>query len=179
MNRSLPEEINTQRLHLRCPVIADASVIFQSYTQDLEVCRFMVWKPHDSEAVTREFIASCIEIWKTGERLPYVITERGSNVAIGMIEARIQDTAVDIGYVLARTHWGRGFMPEAIQSLTSAVLENSQFFRTQATCDTENIPSQRALEKSDFKREGRLERYTVHPNISPEPQACFMYAKCR
>jgi ribosomal-protein-alanine N-acetyltransferase len=179
MNRHLPDEFCTQRLRLRCPVIADASVIFQSYAQDLEVCRFMVWKPHDLEAVTREFIATCVEAWKIGERLPYVITERGSNVAIGMIDARIQDTAVDIGYVLARAHWGRGFMPEAIQSLTAAILENPQFFRVQATCDTENISSQRALEKSGFNREGRLERHTVRPNISPEPQACFMYSKCR
>lgn len=179
MSLHLADEINTQRLHLRCPVIADASVIFQSYAQDPEVCRFMVWKPHDSEAVTHEFIASCIDAWKTGVRLPYVITERGSNSAIGMIEARIQDALVDIGYVLARAHWGRGFMPEAIQSLTTTILENPRFFRVQATCDTKNIPSQRALEKSGFNREGRLERHTVHPNISPEPRACFMYAKCR
>jgi RimJ/RimL family protein N-acetyltransferase len=96
-----------------------------------------------------------------------------------MLEARILGTALDIGYVLARSHWGRGYMPEAIQSLTNAALLKPTIFRVQATCDVENIPSQRALEKSGFKREGRLDRHTVHPNISSEPRACFMYAKCR
>lgn len=139
----------------------------------------MIWRPHASESITREFIGSCIEVWKTGDRLPYVITERDSNVAIGMLEARMQGTAVDIGYVLARSHWGKGFMPEAIQALTSDALAMPKIFRVQAACDTENIPSQRALEKSGFIREGHLERYTVHPNLSPEPRACFMYAKCR
>ncbi len=139
----------------------------------------MVWRPHALESVTQEFIASCVEDWKTGSRLPYVITELHSNVAIGMLEARMQGNTVDIGYVLARSHWGKGFMPEAIQALTGLALQNSNVFRVQATCDTENIPSQRALEKSGFSREGRLERYTVHPNISSEPRACFMYAKCR
>lgn len=139
----------------------------------------MIWRPHASESVTREFIASCITAWKTGIRLPYVITEQHSDVAIGMLEARIQDATVDIGYVLAPSHWGRGLMPEAIQSLASAALQVPGLFRIQATCDTENIPSQRALEKSGFDREGRLERHTIHPNISLEPRACFMYAKCR
>jgi len=159
--------------------MADASSIFRAYTQDPQVCRFMIWKPHVSETVTQEFIASCVEEWKAGSRLPYVITERHSDVAIGMLEARMQGTAVDIGYVLAASHWGKGFMPEAIQSLTGKALQNPGIFRVHAACDTENIPSQRALETSGFSREGRLERYTVHPNISPEPRACFMYARCR
>ena len=96
-----------------------------------------------------------------------------------MLEARMLGTTVDIGYVLARTRWGNGFMPEAVQSLTAAALGDPRIFRVQATCDTENIPSQRVLEKSGFAREGRLERYTVHPSVSTEPRACFMYAKCR
>ena len=175
----LPKALNTSRLRLRCPVAADASAIFRSYTQDPNVCRFMIWLPHVSESVTQNFIASCVEEWKTGNRLPYVVTELHSDVAIGMLEARMQGTTVDIGYVLAPAHWGKGFMPEAIRALTSAALENSDIFRVQATCDTENIPSQRALEKSGFNREGRLERYTVHPNIASEPRASFMYARCR
>jgi [ribosomal protein S5]-alanine N-acetyltransferase len=175
----LPEEINTPRLKMRSPVITDTSTVFHSYAQDPLVCRFMIWTPHTSESDTRQFISSCIEAWQVGARLPYILTERDSDVAVGMIEARRQGTTVDIGYVLARSHWGKGLMPEAIQSLTSVALSNADIFRVQATCDTENFPSQRALEKSGFNREGRLERYTVHPNISPEPRTCFMYAKCR
>lgn len=139
----------------------------------------MIWVPHDSTAITRAFIAACIDAWNGGNRMPYVITTRGSNEAIGMLEARVQGTAVDIGYVLARLHWGNGLMPEAIRALASESLSHLRIFRMQATCDVENIASQRALEKSGFIREGRLERYTVHPNVSPEPRACFMYAKCK
>jgi ribosomal-protein-alanine N-acetyltransferase len=179
MPRLLPEQINTKRLRLRQPQVADSRSIFHAYTQDVEVCRFMIWRPHVSETVTREFIESCLAAWKAGDRLPYVITENDSNAAIGMIEGRMLGTAVDIGYVLARHHWGKGFMPEAIAALAGAALACPSIYRVHAACDTENIPSQRALEKSEFLREGRLERYTVHPNVSPEPRACFMYAKCR
>jgi [ribosomal protein S5]-alanine N-acetyltransferase len=179
MSRRLPEELATSRLRLRAPVAADAAAIFGSYTQDPLVCRFMIWTPHRTTKQTEEFIGSCIDSWRTGDRLPYVITEKESDFAVGMIEARLQQTTIDIGYVLARAHWNKGFMPEAIGSLTSAALSDPETFRVQASCDTENIPSQRVLEKSGFSREGRLERYTVHPNISYEPRACFMYAKCK
>jgi [ribosomal protein S5]-alanine N-acetyltransferase len=173
------EEIQTQRLCLRRPEPTDAVAIFQGYTQDPEVCRFMIWTPHASESVTHTFIDSCMKAWEQGDRFAYMVTERESKLAIGMLEARVQGTTVDIGYVLASSHWGKGFMPEAIRALASTALESPGVFRVQAACDTENVPSQRALEKAGFVREGRLERLTVHPNISPEPRACFMYANCR
>jgi RimJ/RimL family protein N-acetyltransferase len=175
----LPDRFNTPRLTLRKPTIVDAHSIFESYAQDSEVCRFMVWMPHSTEEVTREFIASCIDAWDRELRRAYVITRRNSDIAIGMLDVRTLGTTLDIGYVLARAHWGNGFMPEAIQSLTRMMLSNPHYFRVQATCDVENIPSQRALEKSGFNREGRLERHTIHPNISSEPRPCFLYAKCR
>ena len=61
MTTPLPERIDAQRLRLRSPVIDDAKVIFESYAQDPLVCRYMIWAPHESEGVTRAFIASCIE----------------------------------------------------------------------------------------------------------------------
>jgi [ribosomal protein S5]-alanine N-acetyltransferase len=172
----LPEQIEARRIRLRRPVISDATAIFHSYTQDPLVCRFLVWQPHKSESVARDFIASCIEAWGSANRLAYVITENSSSAAIGMIEARIQGATVDMGYVLARSHWGKGIMSEAIDALAKAALALPHIFRVQAFCDTENSQSQRVLEKAGLKREGRLDRWIVHPNISPEPRACFMYA---
>ncbi len=179
MIASLPSQIDTPRLRLREPVASDAGELFRSYTQDAEVCRFTIWQPHASEAVTREFIGWCIGQWTTGQRFPYAITRLGSDAAIGMIEARPQGATLDIGYVLARAYWGQGLMPEAIRALADAALDGCRFFRVQASCDVDNIPSQRALVKSGLVREGRLERFTVHPNISPDPRPCFMYARCR
>ena len=75
--------------------------------------------------------------------------------------------------------WGRGYMPEALSALTALALEREDIFRVQAFCDVENVPSQRALEKAGFFREGRHERFFVHPNVSAEPRPCYMYAKCK
>jgi len=174
----LPQRLETARLVLRRPIDADAGEIFRAYTQDPLVCRFMVWQPHSSEAESHSFITSCISAWEQGTRLPYVITEASSQAPVGMLDARINGFTVDFGYVLARTHWGKGYMPEALAALATAALDEGHF-RAQAFCDVENRPSQRTLEKAGFTREGRLERFMVHPNISTEPRPCFMYSRCR
>jgi ribosomal-protein-alanine N-acetyltransferase len=179
MTHPLSDHIDTARLRLRKPKPSDARAIFQAYTQDREVCHFMTWTPHASESATEAFMEWCVNAWNAGSCRPYMITERGEDVAIGMIDARMLGTTIDIGYVVASQHWGKGFVPEAITALSSRALESPGIFRVQATCDVENLPSQRALEKAGFTREGRLERYIVHPNISPEPRACLIYARVR
>jgi ribosomal-protein-alanine N-acetyltransferase len=179
MSSPLPEHVACARLSLRRVAISDASAIFSAYAQDALVCRYMVWRPHASEAVTREYLASCDEAWESGKRLAFVLTEPAGDTAFGMIEARLQPTCADIGYVLARDRWGNGLMGEAVKALASLLLQAPGIFRVQAACDTENLASQRVLEKAGLRREGRLERYTVHPNLSDEPRACFMYAVVR
>ncbi len=177
--RVLPERFETPRLRLRAPVPADAEAIFAAYAQDPAVCRFMVWAPHGSVAVTRAFIAESIALWNAGSTLRYILADPGSDQAMGMLEARIAGTTVDLGYVLARSRWGSGLMPEALGALVEACLAEAAIYRVQAICDAENEASARALEKSGFVREGRLERFGVHPNLSPEPRAVYMYARVR
>ena len=44
-------------------------------------------------------------------------------------------------------------------------------------CDTGNRASARVLGKAGFEREGILQRWEVHPNISVVPRDCYSYAK--
>ena len=108
-----------------------------------------------------------------------MITEKPDSGAIGMIDARVGSSTVDLGYVLSRAQWGRGLMAEAISTIAKVSLARPRFFRVQAFCDIENKQSQRALEKAGMRREARLERWFVHPNVSPELRACFMYASVK
>lgn len=176
----LPHSFETTRLSARLPAEADAQRFFASYTQRPEVCRYMVWRPHTDVSDTEVFIAECIASVKAGTRLPYVLCERHApDRPIGMLDARLSGHTVDIGYVLAPEYWGKGLMPEAISALAVLALHARDCFRVQAFCDVDNIPSQRALEKAGFRLEGRHERFFVHPNLSPEPRPCYMYARCK
>jgi len=158
----------------------DAPLIFAAYASRPEVSRYMMWRPHQRVDETVDFIAGCIAAAERGTRFPYVLAERSApQQPIGVLEARPQQHLVDLGYVLGPAHWGRGYMPEAVQALTALCLQTNGIFRVQAFCDVDNRPSQRTLEKAGFVREGRHDRFVVHPNLSPEPRACFMYARCR
>jgi len=177
---TLPDSISTQRLTLRPPRQADAAPIFDAYTQDADVARFMVWRPHTVLKETEGFIEYCMQGWESGQRRPYILTEHGKDsVPIGMLEARMLPHGVDLGYVLQRASWGSGLMTEALIALTEIALAVPECFRVQATCDTDNHASARVLEKAGFTREGRLERHLVLPNIDAAPRASFMYARCR
>lgn len=176
----LPSTFESGRLVARLPLPADAQGLFDAYAGKPEVSRYMMWRPHSSVTATQSFLAECIVAAAAGTRFPYVLFERyATQSPIGMLEARPQGHKVDLGYVLAPQFWGRGYMPEAIRVLATMVLTDEAVFRVQAFCDVENIPSQRALAKAGFTREGRHERFAVHPNISSEPRPCYMYAKCR
>lgn len=176
----LPTSFNTTRLLARLPIAGDAAHIFATYASKPEVSRYMMWRPHTEVATTEAFISQCIVSAREETRFPYVLALRERpDVPIGMLEARPTAHKVDLGYVLAPPYWGVGYMPEAIVAVASQALSQAAFFRIQAVCDVENNPSQRALEKAGFVREGRHERFIVHPNLSNEPRPCYMYAKCR
>lgn len=83
-----------------------------------------------------------------------MITPRGSDRPIGSIGARFREYKVDIGYVLARSHWKKGYMTEAVSVLTDWILAQPVVFRLWAVCDVENRGSARVLEKAGFEHEG-------------------------
>ena len=171
-----PDTVETRRLHLRRPVPADAERIFQTYAQDAEVTRYVVWAPHTSVETTKKFIAFCQDRWTNSVAFPYVITRQEDRELLGVIEVRPNGHRADFGYVLARAHWGNGLMPEAIAAVVKITLAHPTIYRMEAICDVENKASARALEKSGFSREGLLRKYIIHPNISPEPRDCLLYA---
>ena len=177
----LPDRIVSRRLVLRRPQAADAAVIFARYAADIDVARCMIWPPHVAVSETEAFIADCIRAWEGDARRPYVLAFHETGLEpIGMLEARLPGTTlVGIGHALARAHWGQALMPEAVTALADVLLATPSIFRVQATCDIDNNASARTLENSGFVRQAVLQRCTVHPNISLEPRACFMYARWR
>jgi [ribosomal protein S5]-alanine N-acetyltransferase len=106
-----PESFSTRRLSCRIPLLADVAVIFRSYTQDPEVTRYLGWLPHISADETRAFIERCLRGWETDGPFAYCICQIGWTDPIGMIQMKVDGHQVNLGYVLARQHWGKGLMP--------------------------------------------------------------------
>jgi [ribosomal protein S5]-alanine N-acetyltransferase len=175
----LPDTFGTDRLLLRPVTIIDVDAIFDSYAQDEEVTRYLIWRPHRSRRETQAYVERCMATPPEVERT-YMLVGRGDNVIRGAFALRQPAPhRLDCGYGLARPWWRQGLMTEVLTEVSVWALRQPSLFRVGAVCDVENIGSARVLEKSGFVREGLLRRWLLHPNISDEPRDCYRYARVR
>jgi RimJ/RimL family protein N-acetyltransferase len=176
---SPPEVIATKQLVLRRPHLSDAGDIFDSYAADLEVTRYVTWQPYKDRSEVAPFLQSRLARWDSGEEYSWTITRPQEDRVIGMIACRVRGHAADIGYVLSRSFWGRGYTTEAATAVVAWASNLDFVYRVWAVCDVENKASARVLEKAGMQREGILRRYIIHPNVSAVPRDCFVYSKIR
>ena len=154
----------------------DAAVIFDKYAQDPDVSRYLTWRPNRSVGETREFLQASLVAWREGQSYHWTIVRKEDQELMGMINARVENHKWQIGYVLARAYWGKGYMTEAVQKLVAWALEQPEISRIWSVCDIENRASARVMEKAGMTREGTLPRWSVHPNLSPEPRDSYCYS---
>jgi len=170
------EKIQTERLLLRKPRMEDSPAIFESYAQDPEVTRYLVWRPHQNIRETKQFLLACGQLWRTGKDFAYAITLKKDDKLIGMFGLHPMNLKVEVGYALARPYWGKGYMTEVLRAVIDWAFTQPDIFRVQAFCDVDNLGSARVMEKAGMQREGLLRRYVLHPNISDEPRDVYLYA---
>jgi ribosomal-protein-alanine N-acetyltransferase len=174
-----PEILETRRLRLRLPLMADAQAIFEEYAQDPAVTKYLTWRPHKEIGETYDYLRRCLAGWDSASAFTWVLTRKEDGELLGMVEIRIGEYKADLGYVLARSHWGHGFMPEAVGALVDLAMSSDGIFRVWAVCDIDNAASARVLEKVGMQKEGLLRRWIIHPSVSDEPSDCFCYSKTR
>ncbi len=174
----LPRLVSTERLILRAPVAADAHAIFAGYAQDPEVTRYLTWRPSTSLEQSERFNQDRIRAWQRGRVCAWCIVKTEENRLIGMIELRLSGDSAEVGYVLAKPEWGKGYMTEALRAVIAAGF-GAGVDRVSAVCDVENAASARVMEKAGMALEGILPRHNVHPNIAPEPRDVKSYAITR
>lgn len=171
-----PGEIVTDRLVLRRPRLEDAEAIFEGYAQDPEALRYLVFTPYSEIEPVREWLRGRIEAWEGGEDLSWALTYPEEDRCLGMVALRLQGCKADVGYVLARAHWGKGLMPEAVRAVVQWALTQPPIYRVWAVCDIDNVGSRRAMEKVGMECEGVLRRWGIHPNVSAEPRDVWCYS---
>jgi [ribosomal protein S5]-alanine N-acetyltransferase len=176
---SAPVQLATARLVLRKPELDDAGAIFETYGRDVEVTKFLTWRPDRTPEGPRKFLESTLAAWEEGNRFAWTIVLKGTTQLMGMIDARITECHANLGYVLAKRYWNKGYMTEAVSAIAEWALAQPEIFRVWAVCDVENAASARVLEKVGMQREGILRRWTILPNLSSEPRDCLCYAKVR
>jgi RimJ/RimL family protein N-acetyltransferase len=149
------------------------------YRNDPEVTRYDGSFPLD-EARARAFIdhVATATLGEPREWFQIGIELPGSGLIgdIGFcVDAKVEGTA-ELGYRLAREHWGKGYASEAVGSMLDCAFGRLGVHRVTAYIDTRNLPSVRLVERLGFRREGHMiESYREPVGWSDE----YLYAVLR
>lgn len=130
-----------------------------NYAGDEEVARFIGWNLMHTLAETREHIATMIKREEAGTHLYASIVLKSTQAVIGtamMFNFNAKANHVEIGYVLHKEHWGKGYGTESVALMTDFALTTLKLHKLQAGVVDANIGSARILEKNGYGLEGRL-----------------------
>jgi ribosomal-protein-alanine N-acetyltransferase len=79
----------------------------------------------------------------------------------GFFEINVAHARAEIGYVIARQHWGRGVGTAAVSAMVMWGFEALGLHRIEAIIHPDNIGSLRVAEKAGFRREGTMRQPTL------------------
>jgi RimJ/RimL family protein N-acetyltransferase len=172
-----PERIETDRLILRRPRLADAPAVFARYAGDPEVSRYMAWPLHRAPETTKRFLEFSDSEWAKWPGGPYLVELRDGTLIGGAGLAFETRYRASTGYVFARDAWGKGYATETVGAIVT-LAETLGLARLYALCHVDHRPSSRVLEKCGFEREGILRRYLEFPNTgNGGPADVYCYAR--
>jgi [ribosomal protein S5]-alanine N-acetyltransferase len=152
-------QLETENLILRETKPSDAPAIFEIFTDE------DVLKYHDVEAATNiqqiEFlIQSRAERFKNKEGIRWGIAKKENDVIIGSCGYSIRNAfRAEIGYELAKAHWQKGIMSEALKAAIAWGFYSLELNRIEAMVMLGNIASMQLLNKLSFSEEGILKEY--------------------
>ena len=168
--------VETNRLVLRKPCLADADAIYGRYAADAEVTKYVGWPRHHSIEDTEAFLRFSESEWRQWPAGPYLIESRGDGELLGGTGFGFESPSVAMtGYVLARDSWGFGYATEALMAIVD-IARNLQVRHLYALCHPDNVASIRVLEKCAFVLDRRLEQFVEFPNLTPKRREdCLRY----
>lgn len=150
--------IATARLSLRLLQASDLPDLMQ-VNGDEVVTRFLPYKTWSSPADAQAWLERMEAGRIAGTWLQFVIVLQSTQRVIGtclVFHLDEPSARAEVGYVLARAHWGAGCMQEAMAGVTAFAFEQMGLRRLEAEIDPRNTASAKLLQRLGFVKEGHL-----------------------
>ena len=152
-------KIETERLILRALESEDAENMFQNWSNDPKVTKFLTW-PANKEIKMAEDI---LKIWKSqyekSDFYQWGIVPKSFGEVIGTISVVELDERVEkvqIGYCIGQKWWNQGYTSEGFAAIISFLFEEVGVNRIEAMYDLRNPGSGKVMEKCGLQYEGTL-----------------------
>ncbi|HEY5731184.1 MAG TPA: GNAT family N-acetyltransferase [Anaerolineales bacterium] len=144
--------IKTERLILRGLTHADTHAIFKNFS-DPDIAKWFFEKPLSEIEQASKFIDQFNSEFQQGEGITWAIALRENSECIGTCgygDIRLGDRG-EIGFDLAKEHWGKGFMSESLIAITDYGFSFLNLSKVEAHTYSNNIRAKHLLEKLGFQ----------------------------
>lgn len=152
--------LETERLILRKVTEADTEAIFE-YGSSEEVTRHVLWNRHVTVDDTKAFMDYIQKRYKEKQVAPWGMEYKENGNFIGTIDFvwwKPEHKVAEIGYVLSSDYWGKGLTTEAAKEIIQFGFKQMDLIRIQAKCFSENIASERVMQKCGMSLEGTMRK---------------------
>lgn len=152
--------LKSPRLRLRPFQEADLAT-FATYRSEPEVARYQSWNAPYSLEQAQAFYEELLrqQPGTPGAWYQLAVERLEQSGMIGdcyFYVLRNDPRQAEIGFTFAPQHQGQGYATEAVRCLLEYLFGELQLHRVTATCDAENLPSARLLERLGMRREGHF-----------------------
>ena len=144
--------LETSRVLLRPPEMPDAQTVFNNWTSDPNVAKFMRYNVHTSIDTTIEWLSYAVSKIPCDKAYDwcFILKESGTLFGAGGLYFDEEHNMFEIGFNIMKDLWGQGLVTEASKGMIKFAVEElkqTQFFGKHAK---ENIGSGKVLEKLGF-----------------------------
>lgn len=168
--------IITDRLILRRFTHDDSEAVYNNWTSDSEVSKYMRWQHHKSIKETELKVNDWVNRYKNNNFYQWAITFKDSDEpigAIGLFVVNESDMCGDFGYSISRKYWGMGVATEALKAVLKFSFETIGFNRIESYHSANNPASGKVMLNAGMKLEG-LAKQKYKSNIGFEDS--YMYS---
>lgn len=134
---------------------------FMSVHGDAKVVHYTPHRPWKTAADGRAWFKRMLKYRAAGNTLQLTILDKASGRAIGIMllfDFQEGTRSGEVGYMLARKHWGKGLASEALIAFVEHCFKKLKLARLDAKLDPRNAASAKVLLKAGFSREGHQRR---------------------
>lgn len=147
------QELETERLTLRKLKMEDAKEIFDNWTSDDEVSKYVRWSTHKNIEDTREYLRNVMDTYKNEKNAEWGIVLKETNELIGTIGCFLNDkeNRYEIGYNIGKKYWRNGYTTEALKEVMNYLINKENIKSFLCAHAKENPASGAVMQKVGFK----------------------------
>ncbi|MCQ2770795.1 MAG: GNAT family N-acetyltransferase [Clostridia bacterium] len=145
----------TERLQLRKIELSDLDDMYE-YSKDPYVSEYLLWHPHFDKKTTKSYLKYLQSQYKQKKFYDWAVVVRQTGKMIGTCgfsHFDFDNNSAEIGYVLNRDYWGKGYAAEAAHRVAEFAFHELGIHRVFVRIIEGNKGSVRVAEKLGMRHE--------------------------